>query len=382
MRLDESYPMSLLLTLLFLMVASVSDAATWRVARDGSGDFSIIQDAVDAAAPGDTITIGPGRYEETTLFQSDVSNTELTHIAIAKDGLTIIGDSRDTVVIGPQQYVARSWGMAMLWDGAENLRAANLTFVNVSNGLRAFGSFEVENVRFVDCHYGILGYHRASGRVITCEFEGCDDGVMHGPDLGLMLVVRGSSFRDCGYGVYQGNYSSVEISDCSFRDGTVGYRSGGDTAVVRGCTFEGHQNYGVVAGYGDLTLENNDIHAEGIPLYLASEAGARVVDNTIHGGQFATIRIGGWWNSIVSNNQIIRGAGYAVKVIESFDERPIQMVDLRHNDWGSTDLEEIAGWIWDANDDPDIRAIVEVAPVLDASVPTQELSIGALKARY
>ena len=36
-------------------------ARTWRVEKDGSGDFTVIQDAVDAAAAGDTIRIGPGR---------------------------------------------------------------------------------------------------------------------------------------------------------------------------------------------------------------------------------------------------------------------------------------------------------------------------------
>ena len=39
-------------------------ARTWYVEQDGSGDFTVIQDAVDAAGDGDTVAIGPGRYEE------------------------------------------------------------------------------------------------------------------------------------------------------------------------------------------------------------------------------------------------------------------------------------------------------------------------------
>jgi len=35
---------------------------SWRVEKDGSGDFAVIQNAVDAAAPGDTVVVGPGRY--------------------------------------------------------------------------------------------------------------------------------------------------------------------------------------------------------------------------------------------------------------------------------------------------------------------------------
>ena len=45
-----------------------SQAATWTVEKDGSGDFTVIQDAVNAASGGDTILIGPGRYAETRPF--------------------------------------------------------------------------------------------------------------------------------------------------------------------------------------------------------------------------------------------------------------------------------------------------------------------------
>ena len=56
----------LALTALFLVVASGGMSATWHVAKDGSGDFTVIQDAVDAASAGDTIWIHAGRYEEMT----------------------------------------------------------------------------------------------------------------------------------------------------------------------------------------------------------------------------------------------------------------------------------------------------------------------------
>jgi len=44
--------------------AGVATAHTWRVERDGTGDFTDIQPAVEVAAPGDTIMIGPGRYNQ------------------------------------------------------------------------------------------------------------------------------------------------------------------------------------------------------------------------------------------------------------------------------------------------------------------------------
>lgn len=36
-------------------------ATTWVVAKDGSGDYSVIQDALDVCAAGDTVQIKPGR---------------------------------------------------------------------------------------------------------------------------------------------------------------------------------------------------------------------------------------------------------------------------------------------------------------------------------
>ncbi len=39
-------------------------ARSWHVEQDGSGDWVRINTAVEAAASGDTILIGPGRYSD------------------------------------------------------------------------------------------------------------------------------------------------------------------------------------------------------------------------------------------------------------------------------------------------------------------------------
>ena len=47
---------------------SWAGSRTITVERDGSGEYSSIQPALDAAAAGDTILIGPGVYSETNEY--------------------------------------------------------------------------------------------------------------------------------------------------------------------------------------------------------------------------------------------------------------------------------------------------------------------------
>ena len=51
-----------------LLVQEIRAATIW-VAKDGTGDFEIVADAVEAAASGDTIRIRAGVYPETRVYQ-------------------------------------------------------------------------------------------------------------------------------------------------------------------------------------------------------------------------------------------------------------------------------------------------------------------------
>ena len=66
----------------FVLLTAISPAwaVTFTVEKDGSGDFTIIQDAVDAAAPGDTIIIRDGIYRENVTIR--VSGTANLPIVI------------------------------------------------------------------------------------------------------------------------------------------------------------------------------------------------------------------------------------------------------------------------------------------------------------
>ena len=76
--------------------AAVS-ARTWFVEKDGSGDYTVIQEAVNAAADGDTIRIGPGRFNEMTNLGSVWEYSECVVNLIGRE-LTLIGSGEETIV--------------------------------------------------------------------------------------------------------------------------------------------------------------------------------------------------------------------------------------------------------------------------------------------
>lgn len=48
--------------LLLLSVPPAAQGQLWHVAMDGSGDFEGLQEAIDAAADGDTLLLAPGSH--------------------------------------------------------------------------------------------------------------------------------------------------------------------------------------------------------------------------------------------------------------------------------------------------------------------------------
>ena len=89
------------LVLVLLLTHDVAFGRIWRVEKDGSGDFTAIQPALDATAPRDSVLIGPGRFTETEVVTVP-GWTEDIYATVWNDSISIIGSGVDVTIIGPE----------------------------------------------------------------------------------------------------------------------------------------------------------------------------------------------------------------------------------------------------------------------------------------
>ncbi|NUS13271.1 MAG: pectin esterase [Streptomyces sp.] len=190
-------------------VAAARDGGALYVSPDGRGDFTSVQEAVDAVSgAGATIVLGPGTYRETVL------------VTAAAAGLTLLGatgDPRDAVVVGdhangtpkPGGGTYGTSGSATVTVQAAGFTARGVTFAN--DWLRAD-------------HPGVTGTQAVALKVQgdrsafhRCRFLGHQD-TLYADTLAPAAFAR-QYFRDC------------------YVEGDVDFVFGRATAVYDHCRF-------------------------------------------------------------------------------------------------------------------------------------------------
>mgnify|MGYP006286365001 FL=1 len=199
----------LILTLGLLVFSTSALATTRRVEKDGSGDFTIIQDALDAAADGDTVLVGPGRYDDFRPYDTLNDGFQLTTIMMVRKQLLIQGAGRDSTIVGPEEIVFQFDGrdtncMYVDQGGLSTIRG--FTFTN-TRGYVALGNqciFEDNRVdstgKLPQSAFNVSCLYGSDITIRNCEFVG--------PDGHISLSSRG--------------IPNVLVEDCSFFDPGAG----------------------------------------------------------------------------------------------------------------------------------------------------------------
>ncbi len=207
----------------FLFLCSSATCAVLYVEKDGTGDFTVIQDAVDAASDGDIIQIGPGRFND---YFTDPPWGNFRVWVYGDKSLTFIGSSSEETIIGPLVYggVNQDWGI-YCDAGSENIRIEGIRFENLDRmAVVSYADFfEMEYCVFETCRISCAIFGGQSTIIEDCQFYNCVDNytMMCGtPHVYISDVLVQNCFGgvQCDYG----GTNDILITDCIFDGGWGG----------------------------------------------------------------------------------------------------------------------------------------------------------------
>ena len=363
-------------------------ARSWRVEQDGTGAFTTIQPAVDAAASGDTILIGPGRYQDMQSVVIGGYNTQIVVHSLPEKSLTYIGAGADRVTIGPEAYCPISYGPCGIFhSGRQRIVVRDIEFINLYMGISSYFDVEVEDCTFTGNNAGVslcasTGF--IDGSINNCLFDDGQD--LHGGIVvwsGGNVIVDGCVFRDADFS-FNGTLNA-QVRNCEIYGRAGGfYHSNGEFVNN---TVELATSPGATAVYitdaCQVAIVGNEISGG---WYNICASGTNVtidlVDNILLGAKDFTIKCTSYASISGHGNHILLGDGhFAVRLFAYGNAHPAS-VDLRNNYWGTDDPEQIAAWIMDGNDDPFVDMVVDYLPFSDVPLPAEATTWSDLKALY
>jgi hypothetical protein len=372
---------------LLLLAAAPATGRTWNVEKDGSGDFTVIQDAVDAASDGDEIRIGPGRYEEFQTVQSGAHLYDL-HVWVP-DGMSLdfVGAGHGSTIIGPADAAShenRTYGIAGIDDVGITIRNVGIENCNMYGIGIQTGVVNAEDCRFeysgemTSNTQGINGRFMEHGVIRNCVFRGLADGV-HTTSAPSGLDIEDCEFDGWG-GVYAWTNSvrDLKIDGCHFESwpGGVSLLDGVEAEVTE-CVFVNSileiSNTGpVVVANCVVRRSDNDV-----ALYLSNNEPVTIVDN-IFESNGEVVRLTSYGLGEIRNNHFIStGDGYAVYC--SYHPSFQQDIDLSGNWWGTTDPNVVDELIYDCHDDQNSYHCVIYEPMAGQPVEVEAKSWSAVK---
>ncbi len=400
-RPDTCVPTCLTLVLL-LLIPTLSYAKVFYVEKDGSGDYTVIQDAVDAAASGDTIRIGVGRFDDKQWVVCP-GWSEFVMVKVFQEELTIIGSGPETIVGSSSPWDASQGdpkGVACgdLW-GNERLVLEDLCVENMRDGVYVSYEFAsncslvISNCLFKRNDYSLwlLGVG-ADISVLDSRFEHLADrgGHIVGWQHENLTIDGCEFFMDWDIygqdGVSLNWVDNATISDCTFSYGTTAVDSYSTLFEVRDTVFHGQGNYGIYVsgegGGGAIQRSTFRQNGWGLADFSLSSSPLRVTNCLFEDVDDGSIAVDYGSGLSVNNCDLSRGR---VGVFWSIDQSTCPVtstIDMENNYWGTADPDSISAWILDRNDSPDACGLVDFEPFSVIPLPTEKQSLGGLRSMF
>ena len=379
---------ALVVVCVVLLLSSSVTARVITVEKDGTGDYQIIQDAVNASAPTDTILIGPGRYDD---FWNVVPELNWdTVIGVTVDSLTIKGVSSDEVILGP--VIPDEHGGLITTHCIST--EPNVTWVviedisteNTDRGIHLMPSGRIS--RCVARNHWWDGYLIEIGNDIVIEdcksFDGGGIGFApYGPDL-VKAEVTSFYANNADMGIYNRHPNAILRNitgvDCAHVVSAYQGHTYLTEATMTNCLLG-------ISSAGAFTFDNVFVSGSTVADYVWSAGtianGTDVVfSGGIPAGQNWGTMTGGQGEINIHNSNIMNSVISTVWV--GAHDGPAGAMNFTNNYWGTTSADSIDAWIYDSNDDNPYNTIVEVQyqPFSDVPLSNTKKTMGGVKALF
>jgi parallel beta-helix repeat protein len=196
---------------------------TWTVDKNGSADFTTIQDAVGNASDGDTISVKAGTYSGP--------------IQINK-ALTLVGENENTTIIdGGSNEPSGS----VVDVTSDNVNISNFTIEHCRAGGNAIWLDGYVNMTFsyniiTDCNEGVRILY-SSGDIVSCNnIQGCYYNTGLGFNWAYNNTVYGNILANNNIGI-GGNFWNITFFNNTIRDNVGGWAGWGISDNFYDCVF-------------------------------------------------------------------------------------------------------------------------------------------------